>query len=130
MGLFSVNVGIGKLENGHISFPETAQALVDCGATYSTIPASLLKRIGAVAVGKLQVKLADGTTREKPYTGVWLNIEGRPVASTVLIGDENDLCLLGATSLEQAGFMIDPIGKRLIPVQAIQALLYNEPVPF
>ena len=121
MGIFKIQVAVGLLENGRLVFPETVELLVDTGATYTTIPSKILQKLGVKPVGNISVKLADGKIVEKPYGGVWLNVSGRPVSVTVLFGEEKDLPILGATSLEQAGFGVDPVAKHLVPVQAIQA---------
>lgn len=73
----------------------------------------VLQGLGVKSVGNILVKLADGRIVEKPYGGVWFNILGRPVSVTVLFGDEQDLPILGATSLEQTGFGVEPIAKNL-----------------
>jgi len=132
MGLFKVKVGIGIQRNGaRVVFPESLDLLVDTGATYTTIPKYLLEKLGAEPVGEMPVRLADGRIVEKKYGGIWLNILGRPVSVTVLFGDENDIPILGATSLEQAGFGVDPVTKQLIPTQAIQAsVIKNFLLPF
>lgn len=121
MGLFKTEVEVGLLKEGNLIFQEKIELIVDTGATYTTLPARLLQNLGTKPVGTIPIILADGRVVLKPYGGAWLNISGRAICATVLFGEENDLPLLGATSLEQAGFGVDPIKKCLIPIQAIQA---------
>jgi len=121
MGLFKIKIGIGFQKNGNLVFPEQVEALVDTGATYTTLPAELLNKIGIKPVGNISVKLADGSVKEKQYGGVWLNINGLPISATILFGDKDDIVLVGATSLEQAGVVVDPVNKRLMKLQSIQA---------
>ncbi len=121
MGIFKTEVAVGLSRNGKPVFSEALELLVDTGATYTTLPSRVLRDLGVKPVGTIPVTLADGRKVKKPYGGVWLRIKGRPVSVTVLFGEEGDLPILGATSLEQARFGVDPIGKHLVPVQAIQA---------
>lgn len=52
--------------------------------------------------------------------GGWLNISGRAICTTILFEEEDDLPLLGATPLEQAGFGVGSMKKCLISIQTIQ----------
>ena len=66
MGIFRVPLHVGNPGNGH---SETVQALVDTGATFSMMPASLLQRLGIEAVRSATFRIASGETVDYP-TGV------------------------------------------------------------
>lgn len=121
MGLFNVKIRIASQHPAPAAGSQDLEALVDTGATYTTIPASILEHLGVAKVGRLPVRLADGSLREKDYGGAWIQVEGRMVSVTILFGEEADLAILGATTLEQAALAVDPVGRRLVPIQAIQA---------
>jgi predicted aspartyl protease len=121
MGLFEANVKIGAMNNGKPAFNAEVKLLVDTGATYTTIPAEVLDRVGVIRLGEMSVRLANGTFIKKSYGGAVLEVEGRVVAATVLFGEPGDFALLGATTLEQASMAVDPVGQRLVAITAIQA---------
>ncbi|MEK7765446.1 MAG: aspartyl protease family protein [bacterium] len=121
MGLFKTKVRVGVLRDAGPVFTEEVSLLVDTGATYSTIPSAVLKRAGVNPIGKLPIRLADGSIVEKTYGGAALEVQGRVVFGNVLFGDEGDLALLGVTSLELGSLAVDPVGRRLVSATSIQA---------
>jgi hypothetical protein len=46
---------------------------------------------------------------------VLLTVEGRRAGVTVAFGEPGEEAVLGATALETLGFMVDPVGKKLVP---------------
>ena len=44
-----------------------------------------------------------------------LTIDGRKGAVPVAFGDPGEEAVLGATALETLGFMVDPVGQKLVP---------------
>jgi predicted aspartyl protease len=120
MGLFSVKVRIADL-SGPAALGQELELLVDTDATYTTIPEDVLARHGVRRLGQIKVKLADGRWVAKDYGAAIVAVDGMTVGTTVLFGAPGDLPLLGATTLELASLAVDPVGKRLVPVQAIQA---------
>ncbi len=95
------------------------ELLVDTGATYTVLPASLLEKLGVKPVRRVRLRLADGRVVEKPLGEVGIEIEGyRASATPVVFGDEG-IYLLGAVTMEQLGLAPDPIEKRLKPVEAL-----------
>ncbi len=127
MGLFSVQVSLAAIANGRPEFTEQIDLLVDTGATFTTIPEEVLTRVGAMKLGTISVRLADGRDVVKEHGAAILLVEGRKVGTTVLFGKSGDLSLLGAATLEQAGLAVDPYGRRLVPIQAIQAATTGTP---
>lgn len=88
--------------------------LVDTGATLSWIPREVLETLGAIPLSRLPFSLADGRTLERDTTAVLLTIDGRKGAVPVAFGEPGEEAVLGATALEALGFMVDPVGKRLV----------------
>lgn len=60
--------------------------------------------------------LADGRIEEWSLTIVDVEYAGRRVPTPIMMGPPNSPVLLGATTLEELGFGIDPLGRRLIPI--------------
>lgn len=91
------------------------QALVDTGATFLTLPASLAKELGTPKVSRRQkVSLADGSVKRLPETIVSVRFDGREAASVALIVPKGEV-LLGVEPLEALGLVVDPVRERLIP---------------
>ncbi len=95
------------------------ELLVDTGATYTVLPASLLEKLGVKPLRRVRLRLADGRVVEKPLGEIGIETEGyRASATPVVFGDEG-IYLLGAVTMEQLGLAPDPIEKRLKPVEAL-----------
>ena len=116
MGTFQVTIEVGDPEGRRY---ETIDALVDSGATYTTMPASLLSRLGVSPHSKRTFVLADGTRIERDFGRRWVRLDGEYDISAVVFGDEGAMPLLGALTLEVFSLGIDPVNKRLIPVDSL-----------
>jgi len=92
-------------------------ALVDSGARYSVLPASLAESLGARHVRLERFELADG--REVTWRLGQLDVEcqGRRVTTLVVFGEGADVHLLGVYALEGLGLELDPVHKELRPVK-------------
>ena len=116
MGTFQVTVEIGDPQGQRY---ETVEALVDSGATYTTMPVSLLGRLGVAPFSKRTFLLADGTRIERDFGQTWVGLNGEHAISHVVFGDEDTMPLLGALTLEVFSLGIDPVNQRLIPVDSL-----------
>ncbi len=112
MGMFEVNVKLASLTAP--SQTEDVSLLVDTDATLSWIPRAILEKLGVKAFSRLPFMLADGRRRERDTTAVLLTINGRKAPVQVAFGEDGEEAVLGATSLEGLGFMVDPIGEKLV----------------
>jgi clan AA aspartic protease len=92
------------------------EALVDTGAGYSVVPRPILESLGCRPVRTQRVVLADGRTEEWSVSQVDVECEGRRATTPVLMGPPAGPILLGATTLEELGLGIDPLNRRLVPV--------------
>jgi len=96
-------------------------ALVDSGAAYSVAPRSLLEGLGCRPVRTQRVVMADGRIEEWALTRLEVECLGRRATTPILMGPPDSPVLLGATTLEELGLGIDPLNRRLIPVDAYLA---------
>lgn len=111
MGTFSVAVVVG---NPAAAARETVEALVDTGATFSVMPASLLHRLGIQPTRTRRLRFANGQVEELQTGMAFFEIEGVDCEAMVVFGPE-DRYLLGATTLEALLLMVDPINRQLVP---------------
>jgi len=92
------------------------ETLVDTGAGYTVIPRQILDSLGCEPNRIQRVVLADGRVEEWPLTEVLVEYEGRRTTTPALMGPSGGPVLLGATTLEELGLGIDPVHRRLVPV--------------
>ena len=124
MGTFSVAVTVG---NPAAAARETVNALVDTGATFSVMPASLLHRLGIEPTRARRLRFANGQVEERQTGMAFFEVGDMDGEARVVFGPEG-LHLLGATTLEDLSFIVDPINKRLIVEDALLMLDDNDSV--
>jgi clan AA aspartic protease len=115
MGVFRTEMTIGDLAQQR---RVTVEALVDTGATYVTLPAPQLRRLGIEPTERRTFILADSRSAEYDVGFALVSLDSRNAPTLVVFGDEASEPLVGAVILETLGLAVDPIGKRLIPVPA------------
>jgi predicted aspartyl protease len=95
--------------------------LVDSGAVYSLVPAPTLKSLGIRPHRMVEFSLADGTSVARQVGDAYFELRGEGGAAPVIFGEEGDEPLLGATTLESLGLMLDPFKRRLIAMRMLLA---------
>ncbi|PYV29271.1 MAG: aspartyl protease [Acidobacteria bacterium] len=95
--------------------------LIDSGAMYSVVPASLLRRLGIKPGRTMSFILADGTEIQRSLGEALFRINGEKGTSPVIFGEDGDSILLGSVSLEVLGFMLDPFKRELRPLPMMLA---------
>ena len=98
---------------------ETVEALVDTGATYTSLPASMLARLGVAPQRHLEFELATGEVIEQEIGFATVRIDGVTAPTVVVFAADNTLPLMGAHALEGVAMAVDPVGKRLLPTRAL-----------
>jgi clan AA aspartic protease len=118
MGLFQVEIQVVPADGG---LPQTESVLVDTGASYLALPRSLLISLGYRAVDRQRVVFATGEAAVWEVAEVRVRLEGRTRTVLAFLAPDEAPKLLGAQTLETFGLGVDPLGKRLIPVDAYLA---------
>lgn len=113
MGLFNVPIGVGDPQGERFQIVE---ALVDTGATFTILPASILDNLGVEPQRSGSFELADGSFRDYRIGETILRVEGEEVHSVVVFGDEEMDPILGVVTLEILGLAVDPARQRLFRV--------------
>ena len=111
MGIVHKDIQIGHTDGGDMS---PIRAMVDTGATWSCFPASLLNTMHVLPVEQRTCLLADNSKKEYGFGIVQIDVDGRRFPCPVLFGEE-EVYLLGATTLEIFNLMVDPIQEQLVP---------------
>ena len=92
--------------------------LVDSGAVYSVVPQAVLKSLGIKPTSSQEFILANGEIIKRPVGNAYFGYQGKIRAAPVIFGDEG-VFLLGATTLEALGMILDPIRRELRPLPMV-----------
>ena len=116
MGTFYVTIQVAdRFRERYV----TVDALVDTGSSHTSLPEGLLDELGIEPERSLKCELADNRVIEYPVGEIRLRIEEQEGTVPVLFTPDDELPLLGATTLEILGFGIDPIAETLLPVKRV-----------
>ena len=97
----------------------STDALVDTGASISSAPASVLHDLGVPSLVKQNFRFGQGEVRSMDVGQTWIRVEDKDVITLVLFNEEDTQPLLGALALEGVFVGVDPVGKRLLPVEGL-----------
>ena len=116
MGTFSVPIAIGDPQGEHWI---EMDALVDTGASVTSVPGSILRELGVMPVASQQFRFDQGEVRQMDMGRTWIDIDGREGMTLFVFNDEGTPPLLGALALEALFLGVDPVGQRLVPVDGL-----------
>ena len=116
MGTFNIAIEIGDPQGRRF---ESIDALVDTGATLTTVPAPILGRLGVVPSRRSTFRLANDQRDEMDLSETKVRVEGMETTTWVLFGDEGTTPLLEAMTLEGLLLGVDPFNERLVPVEGL-----------
>lgn len=119
MGLFRIRAAVYSLEDERRS--HEIELVVDSGATYPVIPASVAEDLGIRPSDEITFTLANGARLRRKVGWAGIAVDGRKTHSRVVFGEAEDVPLLGAFALDGLGVEVDPVAKTLRP--ATQYLL-------
>ena len=112
MGVFNWPVRLDSMD-GQQSLE--IEAMVDTGASYTIVPAHLLRDLGVAPIDKIRLVLADGRPVEYDMGEARATVNGRSIPTLVVFGEDNARALLGAYTLEGLRLAVDPANRTLVP---------------
>lgn len=112
MGQFRVR---GRL-TGPTGRSEDVDLLVDTGATFVVVPRSLAEQLELRIRRSTTVLIGGGRRESWPIAEVRLALEDQDVSTPCFIAPEGP-ALLGAVALESLLLAVDPVARRLVPVE-------------
>ncbi len=112
MGLFRVSAQLAGPRG-----TQDVELLVGTGATLVVVPRALADRLGLTPTRQHAVVLAGGTREVYPVAEVRLRLNGDEVTTPCFIAPDGPP-LLGAVALESLFLAVDPVARRLVPVDA------------
>ena len=112
MGAILVTIEVGDIQRERF---EPVEVMVDTGATFTTLPGDLLRRLGNSPQRIMPARLADGTIIDDEVCDAVIRLEDKTFYTPVTFGREGEPSLLGVVALETALLAVDPVEQRLIP---------------
>ena len=110
MGTFHHQLEVGDFDGRRF---EELDALVDTGATYTSVPRDVLQRLGVTPDEEANFILANGQSVRMDMAWVRTRLNGREPPTTVIIGDPGSNELLGAFTLEGYRPGVDSVNRQL-----------------
>lgn len=97
--------------------------LIDSGAIHSLVPGKILDQLDIEPYKEMSFSLADGTALKRKVCSAYFEFEGEGGPAPVVYGEEGDEPLLGATTLESLGLVLNPFTRMLNPMRILMAKL-------
>ena len=98
----------------------TIEALVDTGATFTTIPGETLRGLGVEPRRQVRLRLADGRLQELDLGRILIELDGIEDVTFVVFGMNGAPPTIGAVTLESFLLGVGPVAQRLTPVEGWQ----------
>ena len=111
MGLTFLEIEVANL--AHPKITKSVEFLVDSGAIYSVVPASILRKLGIKPLTTEQFILANGEKVVRKKGGALFKYGEKVGVADVIFGESEDSTLLGVLTLEALGLMLDPLRREL-----------------
>jgi clan AA aspartic protease len=97
--------------------------MIDSGAVYSLVPGEILDALKIEPYKTLEFSLADGTKISRKVGDAYFEYNNNGGSAPVIYGEKGDTPLLGATTLEALGLVLNPFSRTLHPMQLLMAKL-------
>lgn len=98
------------------------ELLVDTGAVFVSVPRAILESLGLQPITRRKLRVYGGGVVERDIGSVVIEYEDRRAGVTVIFGEAEDAAVLGVTALESLGYELDPVAKKLKPVELLMLL--------
>ena len=109
MGLTVLEIEVGNPANPDVT--EKLKFLIESGAIYSVVPASVLEHFGISPLTDQEFRLADGSKISRKKGIALFKSGGRIGGADMIFGEAEDSLLLGAFTLEAFGLVLDPLRR-------------------
>ena len=98
---------------------ETLEGVVDTGATFTSVPTSVLERLGVNPQWPIRLVLANGQTVERGMGEVVARMDGDRRTILCIFSPDDAPVLIGAHTLEAFLLTVDPVEEKLVPKDAL-----------
>ena len=97
----------------NLSQKAEGEFLVDSGAHFTVVPAAMVKKLDLKPSYVQRFSLADGRIMKRSVGNATVSFDRRELIVPVVLGETHDGALLGVTTLESFGLMLDPFKRKL-----------------
>ena len=122
VGSFTARFEVGSPDRREF---REVEALVDTGATFSRLPASLLRQLNHEKAGRERFRLGDGRIVEYDLADVPVRMNGKVRTTTCTWDEAEGQPVLGAVTLEQFLLAADPVEQRLVSVEGLMMMAHR-----
>ena len=98
----------------------TIDALVDAGATFTTLPRDTLLELGITPRREVRLRLADGRSHVQALGHAQVELAGLDGPTYIVFGTNGSPPTIGTVTLEHFLLGVDPVEQRLVPVDGWQ----------
>ena len=124
MGLTVLEIEVGNPANPDVT--ERIEFLIDSGAIYSVVPTPILERLDIKPLAEQEFRLANGEKIVRKKGGALFKYGDRIGVADVIFGEKEDSVLLGVSTLQGLGLLLDPLRRELRPLPMILGVLSGE----
>lgn len=104
----------GRIGDAAVRRETIAGALVDTGATFLSLPTSLIRQLGLEKSFSRRIMTSKGPAESDVYDTVRLTIQGRTCNQDVMEVPDGVPVLIGQLPLEALDFVVDPVNQKVI----------------
>jgi predicted aspartyl protease len=118
VGTFKQRIELAAQPDGPF---KPVEAMVDTGSIYTWVPERILRGLGIAPAGKFTFEMANGERIHRDHAEVLVRLDGKTMHTICVFGEGKDQLLLGAYTLEGFAVAVDPLRKRLVPMEVLPA---------
>jgi predicted aspartyl protease len=96
---------------------QTVEALVDTGASFTSVPASVLESLGVRPFRRARLRLANGEIAESDLGRVTARIDELDDETICIFGAEGAPPVIGAHTLQAMLLAVDTVDQQLVPTE-------------
>ncbi|MYE41811.1 MAG: hypothetical protein F4X27_16545 [Chloroflexi bacterium] len=115
VGKLAITIGVGDQQGTRF---EDLEVTVDTGSTFTAVPRALLEQLGVSVTRTARARTADGRTVPVDIGWTMVRVGDQVLPTQVTFAGDGEPPRLGAVTLREALLTVDPVGQRLIPVDA------------
>ena len=119
MGIMYVEAKISRSDGRGRTMP--LRLLVDTGALYSVLPSHAWKALKLRPKDRADFSLADGSVISRDVSECHFELHGKTGSSPVVLGEGDEVAVLGAVTLESLGLMLNPLTREIRPMRLMLA---------
>jgi predicted aspartyl protease len=104
----------GEIADADVRKVTIANALVDTGATFLSLPTRVIRQLGLEKAFTKHVMTSKGLAESDVYDAVRLTIQDRTCSQDVMEVPDAVSALIGQLPLEALDFVVDQVGQKII----------------